>query len=293
MAGDGRGVASDVTRHLIDSHLHTWERARNPQTWIDPVTMAAIDRDFGPETAASELHTNGIDGCVVVQCVNTFSETLDLLGAAGSVPTILGVVGWVDLQADVAAQLDALRAAPGGQHLVGVRHVITMEADDEWLSRADVMRGLKSLASAGFPFDVVVEPWQVPLVTTLAQSMESATFVLDHLGNPPIASSSLARWSADLAALAKCENVLAKVSGLITKDDWDRWTVDRLRPVIDHALETFGPRRLMFGSDWPLAELAGGYRPWKNAYLELTDGLSSDENASMDAESATATYRLR
>ena len=282
-----------MTRHLIDSHLHTWERARNPQTWIDSVTMATIDRDFGPKTAADELRTNGIDGCVVVQCVNTFSETLDLLAAAHSVPTILGVVGWVDVLADVPAQLDVLRAARGGNYLVGIRHVTPMEADDEWLSRADVRRGLTHLASAGFPFDVVVEPWQLPMVTTLAHSMESATFVLDHLGNPPIASSSLARWSADLAAVATCENVLAKVSGLITKDHWDRWTVDRLRPVIDHALETFGSRRLMFGSDWPLAELAGGYRPWKNAYLQLTDGLTLDEKASIDAESATAMYRLR
>jgi L-fuconolactonase len=293
MAGDARGVASDVTRHLIDSHLHIWERARNPQNWIDPATMSAIDRDFGPDAAAGEMSARKVDGCVVIQCVNTFGETLDLLAAADSAGAILGVVGWVDLQADVPAQLDSLRAAPGGQHLVGVRHVTTMEADESWLSRADVVRGLTSLASAGLPFDVVVEPWQLPLVKTLAQSIESATFVLDHLGNPPIASSSLARWSADVAALATCENVFAKVSGLITKDDWDHWTVDRLRPVVDHALETFGPRRLMFGSDWPLAELAGGYGPWKNAYLQLTDGLTSVEKASIDAGSASGVYGLR
>ncbi|HEY5050618.1 MAG TPA: amidohydrolase family protein, partial [Acidothermaceae bacterium] len=283
----------DVTRHLIDSHLHIWERARNPQNWIDPATMSAIDRDFGPDAAAQEMSARQVDGCVVIQCVNTFSETLDLLAAADSVGAILGVVGWVDLQADVPAQLDRLRAAPGGRHLVGVRHVTTIEADESWLSRADVARGLTSLASAGLPFDVVVQPSQLPVVKTLAQSIGQATFVLDHLGNPPIASSNLARWSADLAALATCENVLAKVSGLITKDDWDHWTVDRLRPVIDHALEAFGPRRLMFGSDWPLAELAGGYRPWKNAYLQLTDDLTPAEKASIDAESVSRVYGLR
>lgn len=288
-AGD---MASDVTRHLIDSHLHIWERARNPQNWIDPATMSAIDRDFGPEAAVGELRASGVDGCVIVQCVNKFSETLDLLDAARSVPMILGVVGWVDLHADVSAQLDALRAAPGGEHLVGVRHVVTMEADSDWLGRAHVVRGLTSLASTGLPFDVVVEPWQLPLVKTLTQSIESATFVLDHLGNPPIASSSLAQWSADLAALATCENVFAKVSGLITKDDWQHWSVDRLRPVVDHAIETFGPSRLMFGSDWPLAELAGGYRPWKTAYLQLTDALTPEEQALIDAESASAVYGL-
>jgi L-fuconolactonase len=293
LEGHARGLASLVTRHLIDSHLHVWERARNPQSWIDLATMSAIDRDFTPEEAASELTAAGVDGCVVVQCINTFSETLDFLAAADSASAILGVVGWVDLQADVPAQLDSLRAAPGGQHVVGVRHVTPMESDKEWLGRPAVARGLASLVSAGLPFDVLVEPWQLPLVKTLAESMESATFVLDHLGNPPIASESLLQWSADLAALAKCENVRAKVSGLITRDDWDHWTVDRLRPVVDHALETFGPGRLMFGSDWPLAELAGGYRAWKDAYLELTDQLAPAEQASIDGENARRVYGVR
>ena len=293
MEGLARGVAPLVTRRLVDAHLHVWERARNPQTWIDVTTMSAIDRDFTPEEAASELNSAGVDGCVVVQCINTFSETLDLLAAANSAGAVLGVVGWVDLQEDVPAQLDSLRAAPGGQRLVGIRHVTPMESDKEWLIRPGVARGLASLVREGVPFDVLVEPWQLPLVKTLAESMESATFVLDHLGNPPIASASLDQWSADLAALAKCENVRAKVSGLITRDDWDQWTVDRLRPVVDHALDTFGPSRLMFGSDWPLAELAGGYRPWKDAYLQLTDGLTLVEKASIDSETSRVVYGLR
>jgi len=282
-----------VTRLLIDSHLHVWERARNPQPWIDPATMSVIDHDFDPDKAVTELRMNSVDGCVVVQCVNSPGETFDLLAAAASISPILGVVGWIDLQADVAAQLDALRAAPGGAHLVGIRHVTTMESDDDWLSRSDVVRGLTSLARAGVPFDVVVEPRQLSLVTTLAQSIESVTFVLDHLGNPPIISENLTQWAADLTALAACENVVAKVSGLITKDDWQHWTVQRLRPIVDHALETFGPSRLMFGSDWPLAELAGGYRPWKNAYLQLTEGLTSVEKAAIDGENVSRVYGLQ
>ncbi len=282
-----------MTRPLIDSHLHVWERARNPQPWIDPTTMSVIDHDFAPEKAVTELRTNRVDGCVVVQCVNAPGETLDLLAAAASISPILGVVGWIDLRADVPAQLEALRAAPGGARLVGIRHVTTMESDGEWLSRPDVVRGLTSLASAKVPFDVVVDPWRLSLVTTLARSIESATFVLDHLGNPPIASENLTQWSADLAALAACENVVAKVSGLITKDDWQRWTVERLRPVVDHALETFGPSRLMFGSDWPLAELAGGYRPWKDAYLQLTESLTTVEKAAIDTENASRVYGLQ
>jgi L-fuconolactonase len=281
-----------MTRRLIDSHLHVWDRARHPQPWIDPVTMSAIDRDFTPEAAASELDANGVAGCVVVQCVNTFGETLDLLAAADSVDAILGIVGWVDLQGDVAAQVDTLRAASGGEHLVGIRHVTTLELDAEWLSRAAVARGISALARLGLPFDVVVEPTQLPAVKRLAQSIESATFVLDHLGNPPLAMSSLPQWADDLAALAACDNVVAKVSGLITKGDWRRWTVDRLTPVVEHALDVFGTGRVMFGSDWPLAELAGGYRAWKDAYLQITDSLAPAERAAVDAGNAATVYAL-
>ena len=153
--------------------------------------------------------------------------------------------------------------------------------------------GLPLLASASLPFDVVVEPWKLPSVTTLAQSFESATFVLDHLGNPPLASDDLTQWSVDLAALAACDNVVAKVSGLITKDDWQHWTIERLRSVVDDALETFGPSRLMFGSDWPLAEFAGGYRPWKDAYVELTESVTTVEKAAIDTENASRVYGIR
>lgn len=292
MEGAPTGVASSVTRPLIDSHLHVWERARHPQSWIDPETMSAIDRDFAPETAASELSANGVGGCVVVQSVNKFGETLDLLATAASVDTILGVVGWIDLQADVRAQVETLRAAPGGEHLVGIRHVTTMESDGEWLSRAAVVRGITSLASLGLPFDVVVEPQKLSAVKSLAQSVESVTFVLDHLGNPPLTAPSMPQWADDIAALASCSNVVAKVSGLVTKTDWGRWTVDRLRPAVEHALDTFGAGRLMFGSDWPLAELAGGYRPWKDAYLQLTATLTPSEMAAIDAENATTVYSL-
>ena len=157
----------------------------------------------------------------------------------------------------------------------------------------DHPRGRLAWNQVSSEFDVVVDPWQLPRVTTLARSVESATFVLDHLGNPPLASGSLEQWSVDIAALAECSNVVAKISGLVTKDDWEQWTVDGLRSVVDFAVDAFGPSRLMFGSDWPLAELAGGYRPWKNAYTELTDQLSPAEQASIDQLTARRVYGLR
>ena len=282
-----------MTRRVIDSHLHVWERDRNPQTWIDSVSMSVIDRDFTPQDAVAQLRESAVDGCVVVQCVNTFSETLDLLSGAEPFAPILGIVGWVDLEADVTSQLDILRAAPGGSKLVGIRHVTTMEADESWLARPKVASGLKALATADVPFDVIVRPWQLPLVANLARTLNTSRFVLDHMGKPALTSSSLAQWSAELKILAAHENVDTKVSGLITEDDWSARGLDRLRPVVDHALEVFGPSRLMFGSDWPLAELAGGYQRWKDAYEELTAGLSAAEQAAIDSGNARRVYGLR
>lgn len=221
------------------------------------------------------------------------NETLGLLATAQPFAWIRGVVGWVDVTADVYRQLEVLRSAAGGDKIVGTRHVTTIETDESWLARPTVASGLRSLAAAGVPFDVVVRPWQLGLVATLARTLDSTMFVLDHLGKPPLNSTSLVQWTKDFRSLAASEKVVAKISGLVTEDDWKRWSVDRLRPVVDHALEAFGAGRLMFGSDWPLVELAGGYQPWTNVYEELTKELTEAEQASLDSENVRRIYGLQ
>ena len=279
-------------RRLLDSHLHVWERDEHPQPWIDPVQMSAIDRDFPPGAAVAELAAHGVDGCVVVQCVNESSETVDLLATAGTLAPVRGVVGWLDLTADVPAQIRSLRGSPGGDLLVGVRHVTFVEPDARWLARDDVRRGLAATGDAGLTFDLLIAHHQLPLATEVARDLPGTRFVLDHAGKVPLRSTEPATWARDLADLARCPNVTMKVSGLVTEDDWSSWSTPRLRPVIQHALATFGPHRLLFGSDWPVVELAGGYGPWLEAYLELTDDLSVDERAAIDGGTAVRTYRL-
>jgi L-fuconolactonase len=279
-------------RRLLDAHLHVWMRDVHPQPWIDPVTMAAIDRDFPPGTAVAELASHGVDGCVVVQCVNELSETVDLLATAATLAPVRGVVGWLDLTADVPAQLRSLRGSPGGDLLVGLRHVTFVEDDVRWLARDDVRRGLAAAGGADLTFDLLIAHHQLPLAAEVARDLPGTQFVLDHLGKVPLQGTGLATWARDLADLARCENVSVKVSGLVTEDDWSTWSVPRLTPVIEHALATFGPQRLLFGSDWPVVELAGGYGPWLEAYLELTDQLSADERAAIDGGTAQRTYRL-
>lgn len=281
-----------MTRHLIDAHLHLWELDRHPQPWIDPGSMSEIARDFTVRDAAAELGGHGIADAVVVQADNSLSETEDLLAAAGTV--IKAVVGWVDLLGDVPAQLAHLRRRPGGEALVGVRHLAHLEPDPSWLLRPDVVAGLAAVAEAGLAVELVVRAHQLPVVTKLAGALPAASFVLDHLGKPPLLAggADLERWRTDLADLARRSNVVAKVSGLGLEADHLGWTAASLRPAVDHALETFGPDRLMFGSDWPLVRLTRGYTAWWETYLQLTAALGAAEQKAIDHGTARRTYGI-
>ena len=144
--------------------------------------------------------------------------------------------------------------------------------------------------AAGLSFDLVVRPWQLPVATQVAAAHPELTFVLDHLGKPPIASGQLNRWRQDLDAIAALPNVAAKLSGLTIEADWLGWSPSHITPILDHALAAFGPERLMFGSDWPLVQLTGGYAPWLDCYLAWSGALSPSEQASMDASTARGAY---
>lgn len=302
-------------RSIVDAHTHVWNRSRHPQHWIDPVAMAAIDRDFaiGDLTDALERYRDVVARAVIVQASNSTSETTDILtatkadrGDTGSTgggdthrddagsgePTVVaGVVGWVDLTApDVASAVESLRRLPGGNTLVGFRHLAHMEQDPAWLARPDVSRGLSELGRIGLSFDLVLHPWQLVIAHEVVRSHPETRFVLDHLGKPPIASGDLTDWERNLRLLSAAPNVVAKLSGLTIEASWDSWTPQQIDRVLDIALSAFGPRRLMFGSDWPLVELAGGYRSWLDVYLAWTNALSADEQRQIDALTASTTY---
>ncbi|MFI2105617.1 amidohydrolase family protein [Isoptericola sp. NPDC019693] len=283
---------SDV---VVDAHHHLWVRARHPQDWIDPATMAAIDADFTPADLPAAAH--GVDATVVVQSVSRWSETDELLDVAaspaGRAAGVAGVVGWADLfDPALEDRLAALREGPGGDRLVGIRTMVQAEADPDYLDRPDVHAGIAAVGAAGLPFDLVVRADQLGSCARLAAALPGTRFVLDHLAKPPLATGDLDAWRRDLAALAGRPNVVAKLSGLVTEARWDSWTVDDLRPAADHALDVFGPDRLLLGSDWPVCLLASGYGRWLAAADELLSGLSPDERAAVRGRTAVATYGL-
>ena len=277
----------------IDAHHHVWDLAVRDQPWIDPDTMAAIRRDFGLADLAPLAAAAGVTATVLVQTVAVAAETPEFLALADGSDLVAGVVGWVDLTTpDVSDALAALRAAPGGGKLVGIRHVVQAEPDLDWLTRPDVRRGLAAVADAGLVYDLLVGPHQLPAAVAAVRALPQLRFVLDHLGKPAVAAGALTPWAEHLRALAACPNVAAKLSGLVTEDDWATWTVERLRPYADVAIDAFGPDRLMFGSDWPVCLLACGYVEWAAAADDLTAALSPAERAAFTAGTARRWYGL-
>jgi L-fuconolactonase len=277
----------------IDAHHHLWSLEEHPQTWMDPVRMAAIHRDFPAEELAEVAVPSGVVASVVVQTVNDDDETCHLLARAEAFPLVAGVVGWGDLTAPwLDDQIAAWRAGPGGQRLVGLRHLVHDEPDPEWLDRPDVRRGLTAVSEAGLAFDLLVKLPQLPSAVRVAQALPETRFVLDHLAKPPFRSGSLDAWADAVRLLAAQPNVSAKISGLITEADWESWTVADLAPAVDLALEAFGPDRLLFGSDWPVCLLAGSYGDVVHAAEQLLAQLSPSEHRKVFGDNARELYRL-
>jgi L-fuconolactonase len=283
-------VISDSARR-IDAHHHVWDLAVRDQPWT--AQLPALRRTFTIGDLRPHLAAHDIVATVVVQTITVPGETPELLALAAAEPVVAGVVGWVDLTApEIDDELARLRALPGGHALVGVRHQVQEEPDPRWLCRADVRRGLATVAAAGLTYDLVITDDQLPATIETLQALPELTFVLDHGGKPRIRIGELEPWRGHIAALGSCANATAKLSGLVTEAEHDTWTVADLRPYADALLHSFGPARLMYGSDWPVCLLAAPYDRVIEAAEELTAQLSPAERADVFGGAAERTYRL-
>ncbi|MFF1738386.1 amidohydrolase family protein [Streptomyces mirabilis] len=277
----------------VDAHHHVWDLSVRDQDWITGPELQPLRRDFGVADLAPQARAAGVDRTVLVQTITVPEETPEFLALAARSELVAGVVGWTDLtRPDVADELARLRELPGGRRLKGIRHQVQGEPDPEWLLRPDVRDGLAAVAGAGLVYDLVVLPHQLPTCVRAAADHPGLTFVLDHLGKPPIATGALRPWATAVRALAALPNTVCKLSGMVTEADHAKWTVDGLRPYADTVLDAFGPGRLMFGSDWPVCTLAASYGQVVEAAEELTGGLGAEERAEVFGGTATRVYRL-
>lgn len=257
----------------IDAHVHFWRYNGAEYRWIDD-RMAALRRDFLPEDAAREMRAAGMDGCVAVQTRQTLGETRWLLELADEHPFIAGVVGWVDLRSgDLDAELASIAAHP---RLVGIRHIVQAESDD-FLTGEAFRRGVARLARHGLTYDILVYARQLAAAIGFAAALPDQRLVLDHLGKPDIRGGGFDAWRRDLDRLAALPHVYAKLSGLVTEADWRHWTIEDLHRYVHAALDSFGPERLMIGSDWPVCTVAGEYRDVLDVVRIAIDGRPAAE----------------
>ncbi|MEV6583775.1 amidohydrolase family protein [Streptomyces sp. NPDC051582] len=286
-------MAAVTDRRVIDAHHHLWDLSARPQTWIEGTYLAPLNRSFLLPELERAARAAGVEATVVVQTVCVPHETPELLALARHSSLVAGVVGWVDLTAPgVAGALRALRDAPGGEKLVGIRHQVQLETDPRWLLRPQVRRGLLAVADAGLPFDLVVTPRQLAVATWVAAGLTGCTFVLDHLGKPPIASGALRPWADDVRRLAALPHTVCKLSGMLTEATRGAWTRDELRPYAQVVMDAFGADRLLFGSDWPVSTLEAGYAEVLGVTEDLVGSLSPSEQDAVFYRNACRVYGL-
>lgn len=274
---------------MIDAHHHLWKYNERDYVWMND-DMKALRRDFLLPELEQLMRESGVLGTVVVQARQTIEETEWLLDLAIHNRFILGVVGWAPLAADnAAAVLDRFARFP---KLKAVRHVLHDEPDDFYMLRADFNRGINMLRSSGLAYDILIFERHLPQTLQFVDSHPAQVFVVDHIAKPRIREGIFSPWRERMKELAKRENVYCKISGMATEADWNAWTPEILRPYFDVVLSAFGPERLMFGSDWPVLTVAGGYRTWVNTFRAFISELSQEERESVCRGTATSAYRL-
>ncbi len=274
----------------IDTHHHFWKYSVEEYGWIDE-PMRAIRRDFLPEHLHAEMTAAGIDGAISVQARQTLEETRWLLEMAAENDFIKAAVGWVPL-IDEGVRDILCEFVPHAKFR-GVRHVLQGGPDERYMLREDFNRGVSALAEFGLVYDLLVFERQLPQSVEFVDRHPNQVFVLDHIAKPRIGENVLEPWRANMLELARRENVFCKVSGMVTEADYANWTEAQLQPYLETALEAFGPKRLMFGSDWPVSLVASPYKAWLEIVERFASRLSTDEQASLFAGAAVRAYGLK
>jgi len=240
----------------LDSHQHFWNYDPAQHVWMTDA-MAVLRRDYLPGQLLPLLQAGGFDGTIAVQARQMVEETQWLLKLSDQHDFIKGVVGWVDLRSpQLRAQLERFAPHP---KLVGVRHVVHDEPDDNFMLLPEFRRGIAQLREFDLTYDLLLFPKHLPAAVELVREFPDQPFVLDHIAKPAMREGRISPWREDLKRLAEFPNVFCKLSGLVTETYWKRWQPADFQRYLDVVVESFGPERLMIGSDWPVCTLSGDY----------------------------------
>ena len=275
---------------MIDAHQHFWKYNAKKHAWIDE-DMANIRRDFLPSDLRPIYAENGVTGCIAVQADQTLKENDFLVGLSEKHDFIKGIIGWVDLRSkDVANDLDFY-----AQYSIikGYRHVVQAEPDPLFLLRKNFLNGIRELQKRSLVYEILVFPHQLPSVLEFVKLFPDITFVLDHMAKPYIKDGYMYSWSLLMKELGSFKNVNCKISGLITEADYKAWTEQEILPYMDLVLESFGPQRVLYGSDWPVCLVAGGYGNVLELAKSFANKLSENEQQDFFHNNAQRIYNLK
>jgi len=273
----------------IDAHQHFWQFDPVRDNWINE-EMAIIQHDFLPQQLEKILSENGIDGSVIVQSDQSEKENEFQLNNAAQYDFIRGVVGWVDLQAvDIEEKLLYYQQF---KKLKGFRHVLQGEPQRDLMLQPAFKNGIGLLNKYGFSYDVLIFPDQLKYAAQLAAAFPDQPFVIDHIAKPKIKDGLIADWKKDIFSLAAHENVVCKISGMVTEADWKNWRAEEFTPYLDTIVAAFGTDRIMYGSDWPVCLVAADYAKTKQIVDDYFSQFSADEQAAFYGKTASAFYKL-
>jgi len=273
---------------MIDSHQHFWKYHPVKDAWITE-DMAVIRHDFMPPDLEPLLAENGFTGCIAVQADQSEAETLFLAGLASEYPFIKGVVGWIDLRHPLlTGRLDYFSTIPC---IKGWRHIVQAEHAGFMLD-PDFLKGIAALSAKNFTYDILIRHEQLPEAMALVERFPAQAFVIDHAAKPDIKGKEIKNWAKHMALIARHSQVYCKLSGLLTEADWQQWNKHELFTYMDVLFEHFGPERILFGSDWPVLLLAGGYTQWVAMVQEYLEPLGTAVQQQVFQDNAVKFYNL-
>ena len=277
----------------IDSHHHIWDLSVRDQNWISGDAMQPIRRSFLVSDLRDAIVDSRIDKTVLVQTVTDYAETPELLAIAQSEQLVGAVVGWLQIDApDAIAHLHQYLDLPGSEYLKGIRDIAQDHPDPNYLAKPETILNVRKLGELGITYDLLTKVPELPAAIKLVKACPDVQFVMDHISKPRIAKQEIEPWKSLMSELATFPNVHCKVSGLVTEANWKDWQVKDFKSYVDHVIEIFTPQRLMFGSDWPVANLGGTYSQIVELAEELTSGLSPSEAEFFWHKAAAAAYGI-